>query len=246
MINANRTVAQITLDQPSAVEVFDRIGVSYCCEGQKTLKSACSEIGESAEDVIQALNDTAIRDKDHASRNSGNTFEYLILRMLRAQHEDLRHSLAPLNALATTAAERSRAKHPEVLAIEELLQLLSSELIAHLAEEERNLFPALLQLELAYVGENPVSGHPKHVRDIIRSISQQHDASGITLRRIAAASNSFLPPEHADTSLCEFYASLQKFYADLHRDVHLENNVLFPQAAQMEAEIFRGLRSGTC
>jgi regulator of cell morphogenesis and NO signaling len=246
MINANRTVAQITLDQPSAAEVFERVGIAYCCEGQKTLNYACLEIGLSAEYVVHALDDAAKRETMRDARNSSKTFEYLILRILRAHHERLRQGVSPLKMLASTAVERNRAKHPELVVIEELLQRLSSELTAHLAEEERNLFPALLQLELAYLGENPVPGYPKPVRDILMNMSRQHDAFCATLRCISAESNRRRSLEQADPSLTEFYGSLQRFSAEMHRDFHVENNVLFPQAAQMEAMIFRGFRSASC
>ena len=225
--------------------MFDQAGIAYCCEGQKTLKSACLEIGVSAEDVILALEDAAKDEKGCDARDYSKTFEYLILRILRTHHEGLKQALSPLKALAATAVEHNRAKHPELVVIEELVQLLSSEVTAHLAEEERNLFPALLQLELAYLGENPGSSYPKHVQDILKSMSQQHGAFGSTLRRLSTESDKFRSLEQADPSLHEFYRSLQKFSVDMHRDIHVENNVLFPQAAQMETEIFHGFRFGS-
>ena len=91
-------------------------------------------------------------------------------------------------------ADRYRARHPELAVIEELLQKLSLELTTHLAEEEVTLFPALLELELAYLGESPILGYPKRVRNILKSMSQQHDTSSVTLRQIRAASHSFCPP----------------------------------------------------
>jgi regulator of cell morphogenesis and NO signaling len=245
MMNANQSIAQITIDVPSAAVVFDRMGIAYCCEGWKSLKSACSELGLPVDDVIRTIERESKPDKN-GSRASAKTFEFLILRVLEAQHEELRRALPPLEALAATAVERNRAKHPELLVIEELLQSLSSDLAMHLAEEERNLFPYLLQLELAYLGENPISGYPRRVRDILRSMSQQHDTSVDTLRRIYAESHGFCSPVRADASFHAFYDGLQKFFGDMHRDLHLENNILFPQAAQMEADVFRGFRTGSC
>ena len=246
MISASETVNQIVMNHLSAAEVFDHVGIAYCCEGWKTLERACSEIGVSVEDVIRALDRPAPRDKKSESPASTQTLEFLILRVLQAQHEELRRALPPLETLAATAIERNRAKHPELVLIEELLRSLSSDLTAHLAEEERNLFPALLQLELAYLGENPAPGYPMQVRDIVGSMSQQHDISGGTLRRITAASNGFCAPERTDDSFHAFYDGLQKFFSDLHHDFYVENNILFPQAAQMEAAIFRGSRLGKC
>ncbi len=245
MIRANLTVSRIAIEQPSAAKVFDRVGIAYCCEGWKTLDDACSDLAVSADDVMRALDQAAAEDRKSGSHASSKTVEFLILRVLRAQHEKVKQALPPLEQLAADAAKHNRAKHPEVVAVEELLKSLSSDLTSHLAEEERNLFPALLQLELAYIGENPTSDYPKQVHEIVRSMSEQHFAVGCTLRRMSIESGGFSFPAHADVSCREFYDALRKFDSDLRQGFHLENNILFPQAAQLEAAIFNGPQFGS-
>ena len=242
MAAASQTLRQIAIDQPSAIDVFDRMGVEYCCKGWKTLQDACSEIAISVKDVVRALDQAASGDRVSNSRFKNKTLEFLILRELGNQHARVKEEIPVLQAIAATVADRYRSRHPELAVIEELLQKLSLELTTHLAEEEVTLFPALLELELAYMGESPILGYPKRVRNILKSMSQQHDSSSATLRQIRVASNSFCPPSRAVASHREFYDRLQKFFRALHRDFHIENNILFPQAAQMEAEIFRGSR----
>ena len=242
MAVASRTVRQIAIDQPSAIDVFDRMGIEYCCKGWQTLQDTCSESAISVKDVVRALDQAAAGDRVGTLRFENKTFEFLILRVLRNQHGRVREELPVLQGIAATVADRYRARHPELAVIDDLLQKLSLELTTHLAEEEGTLFPALLELELAYLGESPILGYPKRVRNILKSMSQQHDTSSITLRQIRAASQSFCPPSRAAAPYREFYDRLQKFFRELHRDFHMENNILFPQAAQMEAEIFRGSR----
>ena len=242
MAVASQTVRQIAIDQPSAFNVFDRMGIEYCCKGWQTLQDACSEIAVSVRDVVRALDQAAAEDRVGTLRFENKTFEFLILRVLRNQHGRVKEELPVLQGIAATVAGRYRVRHPELAVIDELLQKLSLELTTHLAEEEGTLFPALLELELAYLGESPILGYPKRVRDILKSMSQQHDTSNITLRQIRAASQNFCPPSRAAAPYREFYDRLQKFFRELHRDFHMENNILFPQAAQMEAEIFRGSR----
>ena len=242
MAAATQTIRQIAIDQPSAIDVFDRMGIEYCCKGWKTLQDACSEIAIPVKDVIRALDQAAAGDRVGNLRFENKTFEFLILRVLRNQHGRVKEELPVLQGIAATVADRYRARHPELAVIDDLLQKLSLELTTHLVEEEGTLFPALLELELAYLGESPILGYPKRVRNILKSMSQQHDTSSITLRQIRAASQSFCPPSRAAAPYREFYDRLQKFFRELHRDFHMENNILFPQAAQMEAEIFRGSR----
>ena len=242
MAAATQTIRQIAIDQPSAIDVFDRMGIEYCCKGWKTLQDACSEIAIPVKDVVRALDQAAAGDRVGNLRFENKTFEFLILRVLRNQHGRVKEELPVLQGIAATVADRYRARHPELAVIDDLLQKLSLELTTHLVEEEGTLFPALLELELAYLGESPILGYPKRVRNILKSMSQQHDTSSITLRQIRAASQSFCPPSRAAAPYREFYDRLQKFFRELHRDFHMENNILFPQAAQMEAEIFRGSR----
>lgn len=242
MTVASQTVRQIAIEQPSAIEVFDRVGIEYCCKGWKTLEDACSEIAIGVEDMVGALDQAAAGERVSKSRFENRTFEFQILRVLRTQHERVKEMLPLLQGIAATMADRYRTRHPELIAIDELMQALSLELTTHLAEEEGTLFPALLELELAYLGESPICGYPKRVRTILKSMSQQHDTSSVTLRQMRAASHSFCPPSRAAAPYREFYDRLQKFFRELHRDFHMENNILFPQAAQMEAEIFRGSR----
>jgi regulator of cell morphogenesis and NO signaling len=242
MAAASQTVRQIAIDQPSAIDVFDRMGIEYCCKGSQTLQDACSEIAISVKDVVRALDHAAAGKQVGNSRFENKTLEFLIMRALRNQHGRVREELPVLQAMAASVADRYRARHPELTVIGELLQKLSFELTTHLAEEDGTLFPALLELELAYLGESPILGYPKRVRNILKSMSQQHDTSSVTLRQIRAASHNFCPPERVGAPYREFYEHLQEFFRELHRDFHMENNILFPQAAQMEAEIFRGSR----
>ena len=63
MAAASQTVRQIAIDQPSAIDVFDRMGIEYCCKGWKTLQDACSEIAISVKDVVRALDQAAAGDQ---------------------------------------------------------------------------------------------------------------------------------------------------------------------------------------
>ena len=50
-----------------------------------------------------------------------------------------------------------------------------------------------------------------------------------------AASTGYRPPEGSCTTFKAAYQELQQFEEDLHLHVHLENNILFPRAVELEA-----------
>ncbi|HLM55010.1 MAG TPA: hypothetical protein VK422_02710 [Pyrinomonadaceae bacterium] len=54
----------------------------------------------------------------------------------------------------------------------------------------------------------------------------------------SAAASDFRPPADACFSFRALYAALEEFEQDLHRHVHLENNVLFPHAVELEAAAY--------
>jgi regulator of cell morphogenesis and NO signaling len=62
---------------------------------------------------------------------------------------------------------------------------------------------------------------------------EEHDDAGELLRAIRSVTNNFQLPSGACTSFQTLYAGLQQHEEDLHRHVHLENNILFPRALEM-------------
>ena len=65
----------------------------------------------------------------------------------------------------------------------------------------------------------------------------EHEEAGEILRQIAKLSNNFTPPQGACNTYRAFYAKLDEFEQDLHQHVHLENNILFPKALNLEKKL---------
>jgi regulator of cell morphogenesis and NO signaling len=64
---------------------------------------------------------------------------------------------------------------------------------------------------------------------------REHESAGDLVKRIRKASSEYTVPADACPSYIALYQDLREFEADLHQHVHLENNILFPRAAEMEA-----------
>ena len=64
---------------------------------------------------------------------------------------------------------------------------------------------------------------------------QEHDNARVRLPEIRSLSRNFIAPEYACTTYHAFFDGLRDFERDLHRHVHLENNILFPRALELEA-----------
>jgi regulator of cell morphogenesis and NO signaling len=105
-------------------------------------------------------------------------------------------------------------------------------------KEENILFPYIKRLENAVVASGPAPFAPfGTVRNPIAAMMREHDAAGEILTNIRKLSSDFALPESACFSYSTLYNALKEFEADLHQHIHLENNILFPRAAEMENQL---------
>jgi regulator of cell morphogenesis and NO signaling len=104
-------------------------------------------------------------------------------------------------------------------------------------KEEQILFPYIARMEHSVsAGEAAPAAIFGSVDNPVRMMMQEHEAAGVLMARIRTITGIYTPPEDACPSFRGLYAGLQDFEKDLHRHVHLENNVLFPRAIKMEEE----------
>ena len=75
------------------------------------------------------------------------------------------------------------------------------------------------------------------VANPIRMMMAEHDNAGEMLKRIRGASLNFALPQTACPTYEALYRGLQEFERDLHLHVHLENNILFPRAVEVERKM---------
>ena len=234
--NADR-IAQIAIRHPASHKIFDRAGIDYCCNGSQTPDDACSRLGVPPAEMARTIAEAELESGKHQADWNSSTCEFLILRLLRKEHADIHAEIRDLPTLAAATAERDESHHPELHTIRELVEELAAELTVHMDAEERNVFPILLDVELAYLGEITASGPPREIGSILKKMSEEHRVVGRTLGRLRHESNGFHPPVKADGEYKEFYDRLGSLYSAIRQDLHVENNILFSRVAQMEAAL---------
>jgi regulator of cell morphogenesis and NO signaling len=102
----------------------------------------------------------------------------------------------------------------------------------HPMKEEMVLFPLIRQLESSGVDR---AFHCGSVRHPVRAMVMEHDSAGEALARLRELTGGYTPPNDACNTFRAFYAELAELERDLHRHIHLENNILFPRAVKLEA-----------
>jgi regulator of cell morphogenesis and NO signaling len=75
------------------------------------------------------------------------------------------------------------------------------------------------------------------VKNPIEKMMQEHDNEGERFREISALSHNYTVPQDACNTFKVSYSKLKEFEEDLHAHIHLENNILFPKAIELEKEL---------
>jgi regulator of cell morphogenesis and NO signaling len=159
-----------------------------------------------------------------------------LLAHIRSRHHAYtREEIARLGPLFDKVCSVHGKNHSELLRLREVFSGLAEELTTHLMKEEMVLFPYILRMEEAVVAKEPVLPPPfGSVRNPVAMMMNEHDGAGSTLRSMRQISNGYAAPPDACISFQTLYQALAAFEADLHQHIHLENNVLFPRAIEME------------
>jgi regulator of cell morphogenesis and NO signaling len=235
MATPQTTVRDIAVEQPASIRVFERFGIDYCCGGRKPLAEACEEHSLEPGAVLAAIEEAARGGSEQAGDWMQASLEQICTHIVATHHAYIRTELPRLEMLAQKVVSRHGKTRPELEQIQQLVQSLGPDLLQHLTKEEMVLFPYVISLErnLATCGPRPL-GCFGAVRNPIRAMIAEHDAAGGALGRMRALSDGFTPPEGACPTYRGFYQALAEFEKDLHQHVHLENNILFLRAIDLD------------
>jgi regulator of cell morphogenesis and NO signaling len=119
-----------------------------------------------------------------------------------------------------------------------LFSEVADEMTSHMGKEEQILFPYIGAIEEASRnGGGKPSAPFGSVRNPIRVMEIEHESAGDAMARIRSLTSDYAIPEGACTTYRVCLQELEAFERDLHEHVHLENNILFPKAARLEAEV---------
>ena len=102
-------------------------------------------------------------------------------------------------------------------------------------KEEQILFPYIVEMEEASTQKRPAPFVPfGTVKNPVRMMMMEHDTVGDILRELRALSSDYRVPADGCISYQTLYQALEAFEKDLHQHIHLENNILFPRAIELE------------
>lgn len=230
---AVRTVGELAVDVPASIRVFEAWKIDYCCGGKTPLPDACATAGKSVEEFVAQLMRAATGPEGAVRDWSGASLTTIASNIVKSYHDYTREELQTLAPLSDKVLGVHGERHPELSEVVSLIAALSTDLLPHMLKEEQVLFPYVTQLE-AGSAPTPFFGT---VKNPVRMMMLEHDKVGELLARLRAVTSDYAAPDNACFSYRELYRRLAEFEALTHEHIHVENNLYFPRAVEMEDQI---------
>jgi len=235
-ISDTTTVRDLAAGVPGATRVFENFGIDYCCGGHRTLADACREASLPVEDLTRSLEEAGRASQPGAERDwRQESLTSLAAHIIEKHHHFTRQELDRLEKLFDKVCSRHGENHPELFEAQKTFYQLKQDLIPHMLKEEQVLFPYITRVEEA-ASEGRAVPPPFFgtVQNPVWMMMMEHDAAGGLLRALRVTTGDYTPAPDACASYQALYRALAGFEADLHQHIHLENNLLFPRAIEME------------
>lgn len=235
--NTQKEIGQFVAEDFRTAAVFSKYKIDFCCRGNRSVEEVCK--------INNIDSDMLLDELEAITRsNTGQNIDYrswpldlLIDYIEKKHHRYVEEKIPVLRQFLDKLCKVHGERHPELFTINELFTGSAGELASHMKKEELVLFPFVKKMVKAKAQNGSVEApHFGTVESPIAMMMQEHDNEGVRFREIAKLTDNYNPPADACNTYKVTYAMLQEFEQDLHLHIHLENNILFPEAKKLESQ----------
>lgn len=234
LTSAAATVGEIVAADFRTARVFEAHGIDFCCGGKVSLASICTEKGLDPAALQQEISAAISAPVERSHNYAAWALPFLADYIVNTHHAYLNENTDQIAAYASKIASVHGANHPEVIEIAAIFAKIATDLAAHLREEEEVLFPAIRRIDAATkAGKQAESEDVATIRASLGKLDHEHQEIGDAVHAIRHLANGYTIPDDVCNTYVVTYRKLREFEDDLHKHVHLENNILFPKAARL-------------
>lgn len=237
-ITEKQIIGELVAKDYRTASVFKKLGIDFCCNGNRTIEDACIKKNRDSKEVIELLEAAMLGVDQETIDFQLWPADLLADYIERKHHRYVEEKTMEILPFLDKVCKVHGAHHPELLLIQEQFLSAAGELAQHMKKEELVLFPYIRRMVKAEQ-ERIDLGKP-HFGSVLNPVSmmkEEHSTEGERFHQIAALSNQYTPPPEACNTYRVTFSMLNEFEADLHQHIHLENNILFPMAIEMEKEL---------
>ncbi len=236
-INSQTLISDIVTENYETAAIFKKYKVDFCCNGNRTLfeLSEDSDIDlKSLIDEVESIVKRKTVDYDYTDWDIDFLSDYIY----QNHHRYIERQIPEIKSYLEKICRVHGEKHPELFEIDKLFSKSAGDLVLHMKKEELILFPYIKKIAKSSRSASKLET-PSFisVENPIKMMHEEHNDEGERFREIAKLSNDYTPPKSACSSYKIAFKLLQEFEEDLHKHIHLENNILFKKAIVQEEQL---------
>jgi regulator of cell morphogenesis and NO signaling len=236
-INLNSKVGEIVRHNFSTARVFEAMKIDFCCGGNISLNEAAEKEGVDTGILLIELNAVLEKKDKNSDFIESLSMKGLIDHIIVNHHAYITESLPFLLKKLQKLCDVHGENHPELHDVNTLFVDAAANLTTHMKKEELVLFPYISMLEKHRIEGGSKPGNTGLARAAINEMEKEHEVEGERFKKLSDITNNYQVPPDGCNTFQVTYRVLEEFENDLHRHIHLENNVLFPKAMQLERTV---------
>ena len=218
--------------------VFQKYGIDFCCKGGLTLDKVCAKKHLDPDRLLAELTEVTAQPSDHTMDFQSWPLDLLTDYIEKKHHRYIVQVTPVLMQFLDKLCKVHGERHPELFRVREEFTAASGELAKHMKKEELILFPFVRKMVMFRIsGEHMEPPRFGKVINPIQMMMEEHDVEGERFRMISELTDHYRAPADGCTTYRVAYSMLKDFEADLHLHIHLENNILFPKAIELEKDL---------
>lgn len=237
-IQEDQIIGELVANDYRTASIFKKYNIDFCCQGNRTINDACQSKDIDEKLVVSDLNELLQSTSDVATDFQSWPLDLLAEYIEKKHHRYVETKTLEIKPYLEKICRVHGERHPELLEISEHFNATAGELAMHMKKEELLVFPFIKRMIRAEKeGTELVASKAGSIKNLIDSMMDDHATEGERFRKIDELSNNYTPPEDGCNTYRVTFALLQEFEQDLHMHIHLENNILFPKAIELERKM---------
>lgn len=215
--------------------VFEKRDIDFYIHGDRSIATVAKESNIATKQLIEELE--AIEQGSIKPEEDYNNWplDQLANHIQSTHHQFTEAKITELKPLLAELVEKHHATNPEVIELQKTFEVSAGEMASHMKKEELVLFPFIRKMIQTKKSHSQITvPHFGTVQNPVNMMLHEHDEQSKLLRKMGELTSNYTLPKDACDTFKTAYANLKAFDTDMHKHIHLENNILFPKAVALE------------
>jgi regulator of cell morphogenesis and NO signaling len=237
-IQENQIIGELVAQDYRTAAVFKSFGIDFCCKGNRTINEVCESRNIEPVLLIENLEQVIVNQENRITDYQSWRIDLMADYIEKKHHRYVEEKTLEIKPYLDKICKVHGDRHPELFEINEHFIATTGELAQHMKKEELIIFPFVRKMMKAEQEDLKIAApHFGTIQNPIQMMMDEHTTEGDRFRKIEELSNNYTPPQDACNTYSVTFALLKEFEQDLHLHIHLENNILFPKAIELEKQL---------